>query len=253
MPPVAPSTGSRRIAGNPLDAGKRAQPTPSTQFADEPAGRSHRQSRPVAGGVDRPPPGVPGEESGGIGADHAVLLEPGVARAHLVAGRGEDQPVSIGRPTVGEVEADHHPGARQGCRIDQPRQRPQHQVRIVVLGQDVSPAGAPDAERQADLGEFAAGFGEQVCRRPATGGALDDTVADQVVQPLRQHASRQTRCAVEYLAEPSAADEEVPQDDRGPALGEHLRAQRDRTVLAVALHATRALHPTSMPPHRFGW
>jgi hypothetical protein len=63
----------------------------------------------------------------------------------------------------------------------------------------------------------------------------------QRAQALGQHAARQARCAVEDLVEMGAAEVQVADDDRRPALGEDLGRQRDRAVLAVAAHALTIL------------
>jgi hypothetical protein len=45
------------------------------------------------------------------------------------------------------------------------------------------------------------------------------------------------------LAEPVAAGEQLAQDQRRPALGEHLGPQRDRAELAVSSHARSLSRP----------
>ena len=91
----------------------------------------------------------------------------------------------------------------------------------------------------------------------------DDAVPLEGAQPRGQDAARQPRRPVQDVAEVAAAQVQVPDDDRRPALGEDLSGERDRAVLPVATHRptidprsrpwgpseARSIHRTSPVPH----
>jgi len=73
---------------------------------------------------------------------------------------------------------------------------------------------------------------------PGSGGApLDQSGSLQRSQPLGQEGTRDAGQPSLQLAEPMAPGQQLAQDQRCPALGEHLGAQRDRAELAIAPHA----------------
>src|SRR5262249_22287770 len=133
--------------------------------------------------------------------------------------------------------------ARQACWVDQPGKHPECQIRVDVLRQDLAPACGPSAEGGADIAELAAGVGEPVARPGTPRFSFDNPSRFQVAQALRQHAARQTWRTVEDLAESLAAEHQVADDDRSPALSEDLSTERDGAVLTIATHESILTSP----------
>ena len=168
------------------------------------------------------------------GGDHGVVAVAGVVRADLRDRRapttsqyrwGPRPPVTSKRTTT---RACGSPDRSTRCARD-----PQREVGVVVLGAALPPPRTPGAEGHAHLRQLRPARRQPV---PAP-GPRDHALPLQRAQPPGQHAARDAGRAREEVAEPVAADHEVAQDDRRPALGEDLGTQRDRAVLAVALHA----------------
>ena len=68
------------------------------------------------------------------------------------------------------------------------------------------------------------------------GELLDDPAPLQRVQALGEEIPRPPRNAMLDVAEPSPAHEQLAQDERRPAFGEDLGAERDGTELSVVAH-----------------
>ena len=78
---------------------------------------------------------------------------------------------------------------------------------------------------------------------PGSGGApLDQSGSLQRSQPLGQEGTRDAGQPSLQLAEPMAPGQQLAQDQRRPALGEHLGAERDRAELAIASHVRSLGH-----------
>ncbi len=65
---------------------------------------------------------------------------------------------------------------------------------------------------------------------------------------MRQHAARQTWRTVKDFAESLAAEHQVADDDRGPALSEDLSTERDGAVLTIATHESILTSPAPAVP-----
>ena len=83
------------------------------------------------------------------------------------------------------------------------------------------------------------------------GCRLDDTQPFELLEPLREHRTRESGRAREDLTEASAAKVQVADDQRGPALGEDLGAACDGAVLAVRPHDCSVLPPPPVVKSRF--
>src|SRR5207302_10423708 len=84
---------------------------------------------------------------------------------------------------------------------------------------------------------------------PRRGSPLDDAGARERGEALGQEVARDPRKSDLKLAETLAAVQQLAQDERRPALGEDLRATRDRAELAVVRHVHKST-PHS-PPRKF--
>ena len=184
------------------------------------------------------PAGDPADQRRRVAGDHGVVAE-SRDRARTPRARSGRRPASTGSAPGAAARRTGPPPAAAAARPARPVVDSVQMARYgsQVLGADLAPAGAPGAQRHAHLGQLRAALGEPVAGRPVARRACHHAVALQPAQPGGQHAARQTRRAGQDLAEPLAADHQVAQDDRRPALGEHLRTQRDRAELAVSLHS----------------
>ncbi|GAA3244950.1 hypothetical protein GCM10017691_51600 [Pseudonocardia petroleophila] len=64
----------------------------------------------------------------------------------------------------------------------------------------------------------------------------DETGALQLAEPLGQQPARAPGQAAGQLVKARGADQEVPDDEQGPAVPEQLQGSRDGAVLAIAGH-----------------
>src|SRR6185312_13407097 len=78
-----------------------------------------------------------------------------------------------------------------------------------------------------------------------TAPALDDAGVLQLLEAPRQQRGRHARHAALQVVEAHAADQQLANDERRPALRQHFRGQRHRTELAVAAIFA---HGQSLPP-----
>ena len=143
-----------------------------------------------------------------------------------------------------------HPTSRQPF-TDQVERRPcpQHDAGMRLLGLQLDPLRAPSLERQHDFRQLASGLGRFIggatAVRPATD--LDDTGVLEILQARREQAAGEPWRSLCDLVERSAPDQnDVPQDDDGPAFVEQLRSSSDGAVLPVGSHIHSLLH-TSTP------
>ena len=122
-----------------------------------------------------------------------------------------------------------------------------HQVGgVAILLPQLDPVLRPDAEFVEHGLEFATGAGRVVL--PATTErvrpTLDDASSLERPQPGRQEALRDAPDAMLDLAEVVPVEEDdLAQDERRPAFGEHLAGERDRADLLVAHDVSVAHEP----------
>src|SRR5262249_28413848 len=147
--------------------------------------------------------------------------------------------------------ADDDALVREPVPAERETHRPQRHERIEVLRGDLEPAGAPLAERLADLEQVVARARELVAVTAALGlrCRLDDAEAFEVLEPLGEQGTGEPGRAREDLAERLAAQLQIADDQRRPSLGEQLRAAGDRAVLTIGPHES-ASTPTPPPPVR---
>ena len=122
---------------------------------------------------------------------------------------------------------------------------PQHPPRVGVLAGELHPVLGPLGDGVQHRPQLLPGEGWLIQRPVAVGLGTDhdDAGALQLVQPPGQQRPGQPGSAGGDLVEGVCAVEEVAHDDRGPALGEDLRAPRDRAELAVVAHARSLPQP----------
>src|SRR6266545_7012965 len=147
----------------------------------------------------------------------------------------------------GKIEADDDASIREPVSAERVAHRPQGHEGVEVLGGQLEPTRTPLAERLADREEVVA-RGRELVVVPATvglGRGLDHTEAFELLEPLREHGAREPGRALQDPTEASAAQVQVADDQRRPALGEDLGATRDGAVLAVGSHRASVAHPPS--------
>src|SRR5687767_7076312 len=83
------------------------------------------------------------------------------------------------------------------------------------------------------------------------GCRLDDADAFELLEPLCEQGTGESRRALQDLAEGSAAEVQVADDQRCPALAEDLGAAGDGAVLAVRPHDASIAQPPSVAKSRF--
>lgn len=66
--------------------------------------------------------------------------------------------------------------------------------------------------------------------------ALDQSLPDELFQPLRQQGPRHARDPPMDVVEPRAASDELPNDQQRPSLIQHLGGLGHRTELPVLAH-----------------
>ena len=220
-------------------------------FSSGPAfqvGRAWRRARgpvtviPPATQRRRPPdpPHVPaGEGQRVVDGHHQVVAEAGVEAADLHLPPLGQQPEAHPPGLADELEAHHHPPVgEQVAAEERLRPGPQHDVGVGVLAVHLRPALGPAADGLQHPGQVPAGRRRLVERPTAVrlGADLHHPGPLQLAQAPGQQRPRQPGCAGGDLVEGPAAEQQVAKDDRRPALGEDLRAPRDRAELAVAAH-----------------
>ena len=157
----------------------------------------------------------------------------------------------VWRSGRGVVELDDDPAGGQPLGVDPPVHPPRQRdrvdlVRVELVEQPLRPptARAPSTHRL----EVLAGRGEVVLvappgrRRPG----LDDALALEVPQPLHQQRARDAGQAAGDVVEPGVAEHQLADDQRRPAVGEHLAGQGDRAE--VCRSRARAHRRTPRPP-----
>src|SRR5215831_11577767 len=181
---------------------------------------------------------MPLDEGFRVRGDVQVFVETGVGLADLGLAVLDQQPVPLVRPEAREVEPDDDALVREPVPAERDTHRPQRHERIEVLRGDLEPAGAPLAERLADLEQIVARARELVAVTAALGlrCRLDDAEAFEVLEPLGEQGTGEPGRAREDLAEGLAAQLQIADDQRRPSLGEELRATGDRAVLTVGPH-----------------
>src|SRR5262245_43101087 len=178
--------------------------------------------------------GVPFDEGFGVRRDVEVLVKAGVGLADLGVSALDDQPIALAARAAGEVEADHDASIRQPLPLERFAHRPQGDEGVEVLGGDLEPARAPLAKRLAHR-EKVVPRGRELVVVPAAvglGRRLDHTEPFELLEPLREQGTGEPGRALPDLAEASAAEMQVADDQRCPALGEDLGAAGDGAVLA---------------------
>lgn len=108
-----------------------------------------------------------------------------------------------------------------------------------VFGCQLRPLRSPVLEGQHDLRQLPTRRSGRIERAGTTGLGmdLDHPGALHFPQPLREQTAREPWRAVGDLVEGPAAEEDVAEDDDGPAFGQEIRGPSDRTVLPVGSHA----------------
>ena len=168
---------------------------------------------------------VPAGEHHRIVDDHdQMFITAGVLLADLGVAPLDEQPVATARPRQGGVvEADKDPALRQPLTIqEEGRPHPQHDAGVGLLGGQVGPLRAPVLERLHHLRQLPTRFGGLIDRAGAIGFApdLNHPSPLQLPQPLRQQTPGKAGRAVGDLVEvPATQDDDVAQDDDGPAFG----------------------------------
>src|SRR5262245_5094740 len=238
---TAGSPGPRRRSnsGDRPDVRERAASVPRRERPDELGGTFEIDAVVARGLGPAEPTRMPLDEGLGLRRDEQVLVETGVRLADLGFPMLDEQPVPFPRPVAGEVEADHDASVGQAVPSQRVAHRPQGHERVEVLGGDLEPSGSPLAERLADPVELVPRRSELV-RVPAParlGRGLDGPEPLELSQPLREEGAEEPGGALQDLAERLASEIQIPDDQRGPALGEDLGAPGDRAVLAVGSHA----------------
>ena len=134
------------------------------------------------------------------------------------------------RGHAAEIEAQDDAPIGQPLDVEAPAHVPGENPRIerVALHRR-GPALPPVAELHDDLPELRARLGQAVF----AASARDHTVAGELAQPLHQQRARDARHAALDLVEAPAAEHQLAQDHRRPALSEHLGGDRHRAELAV--------------------
>src|SRR5512145_8491 len=181
---------------------------------------------------------VPFDEGLGFRRDVEVLVEAGVLLADLGFSKFDEQPIAFTAHTSGEVEADDDASIRKPVSAERVAHRPESHEGVEVLRGDLEPTRTPFAERLAHLEEVVA-RGRELVVVPAPvrlGCRRDDTDPFELLQPLREQGTGESGRALQDLTEALAADVQVADDQRRPALGEDLGAAGDRAVLAVGPH-----------------
>ena len=101
---------------------------------------------------------------------------------------------------------------------------------------DHSPRAMTTFSRSLPAGVRRYSLPRPVTRRPA----LEDALALEVLEPLDEQRPGDARQATGDVVEPRAAEDQLAQDQRRPAIGHDLGAHRDGTELSVARHGRRA-------------
>jgi membrane protease YdiL (CAAX protease family) len=219
-----------------------------------PRGKSPRQ-RPRAPHLDRRAQGVApldlpevptGERHGVVDHDDQLFLAARVLLADLGVAAFDQQPATTAGPRQrGVVETNQHPTSRQAVTIQaEGHPSPQDDARMGVFGRQLRPFRPPVLQSEHDLRQFTTrcrGLVERT-RTIGLGTDLDHPGALQFPQPFREQTTGKARCAVGDLVEGAATEQDVAQDDDGPALGQQVGCPSDRTVLPVGAHAD------SVPP-----
>ena len=197
--------------------------------------------------------GVPLDEGFGFRRNEEVLVETRARLADLGVAVLDEQPVPLFAGTPGEIESDDDASIREPVSPQRVAHRPQAHERIEVLGRDLEPARTPFAERPADLEEFATRRGQLITTTAPVGFRcrLDDREPLQMFQALRQQRAREPGRALPDLAEASATQVQVADNQRRPALGKNLGATCDRAILAVRPHDASVALPRSRVKSRF--
>lgn len=114
-----------------------------------------------------------------------------------------------------------------------------HQVGIESGGVGVTegPARRPFTNGVHDWLEGVARCGQGVveCSPTGVGMTLDDAGLFEASEPLGQYGARDARQAALQFVEVADAEEQLADDDQGPAFAEYFGAFGDRAVLAVSL------------------
>ena len=186
------------------------------------------------------PPHMPaGEGQRVVDGHHQVVAEAGIEAADLDLPPLGQQPQAHPPGLAGELEPDHHPPVREQVAAEERlRPGPQHDVGVGVLAVHLRPALGPAADGLQHPGQVLAGR-RRLVDRPAPvrlGADLQHPGPLQLAQAPGQQRPRQPGRAGGDLVEGPAAEQQVAQDDRRPALGEDLRPPRDRAELAVVAH-----------------
>lgn len=170
-----------------------------------------------------------------LGFDDHVLSEAGMMQTHLRTLGVEDDPETrTGAAQRREVEADHHASWRQAVEREVPMHPcVQHHAQVEVLRRELDPALTPRAHRRHDVGEVVTRLARPIDETAAVGVRcrLDHADALELPESFRQDRARDARRPFGDLGERRGAVQQVPQDDRGPTLGEDLRRPRDRASI----------------------
>ncbi|MEI2807079.1 MAG: hypothetical protein V9G18_14420 [Albidovulum sp.] len=150
------------------------------------------------------------------------------------------------RRPVGEFDP-HHGAAAEGVGPGAALDPPKEEVHVgLALGKLAPrPALPPDAHCLDQGRELRPGRGQVVASRPAVAPPLDDALALQLAQALRQERRRHQRHAAPDLREPMRAPAYVAQDQRVPPRAEHLCRLGDRAELAIAPHRPLRFRPVT--------
>jgi hypothetical protein len=194
--------------------------------------------------------GVPFDEGPGLRRDAKVVVEPGGRLADLGVSELDEQPRALTARAAGEVEADDDASIREPVSAERVAHRPQGHEGVEVLGGELEPARTPLAERPADREELVAcGREPVVVPAPAAlGRRLDDTEPLELLEPLREQGTGKPGRALQDLAEAPAAEVQVADDQRCPALGEDLGSTGDGAVLPVRPHDASIARPPRESP-----
>ncbi len=179
-----------------------------------------------------------------IRGDHEVDLVTRILQADVRSAALENQPARPERPAArgerAKVEADDDSTVGESGEGDAPPHVPHEQRQVEVVGVELGggPPLPPLPEPLQDLAELFSRRSRPVFASPAAreGLALDDARGLQLAQPLTEQGPRDQRHALPDLVEAPRAGQQLPQDQRRPALGEGLARHRDRAELTIALH-----------------
>ena len=164
-----------------------------------------------------------------------------VVETELGFGSGNNEPVDLGPP--GELEPDCDSLGRQAVELEEGVDRLHEVRRVAMLAAELDPVLRPYPKVVQHLLKLASSLSRVIRPTPprSVGPALQNAGGLERPQPFGQQALRDPADTPLDLAEVVVVEEhDLAQDQRRPALGDHLAGERDRTDLLVTHEASVA-------------